>query len=522
MLHLTELVVALGSVLILAGSSLLWKLAAHRRRFKDLPKPPHSFLFGHLLLFFNVARQLPKKAPIAIVISRIQTQYQLPDLFYLDMWPVTGGFMVTGDRTVANQFLNDYPRHPLVLKEALQPLVGGNRGLVSPDLSEWHSSRTTMRSVFSIINVQRFVPTMAQYSMQLRKALLQRAKAGKAFPMIEPIEKWGADLTFCYLLGEDTGVQKGGWGAEANAQVQELVAQADHPFSVNPWINYQQKQVRSRCQDRVRQMIQTALVDALKRDKPVVDGDFLALIDSIAAKYREEYPGRTEWDADMLAQHVDTLATLFLAADVSSMVLTYVFCHIAQDPKVAAELRKEHNAVFPGDAQATLDALSQSPSKIKELSYTTAVIKESMRLRPPGLSGTTAPNGHTVNFKGTEHALDGFFLFTNLIRLQSNDAYTSSPLAFDPTRWLPQPSTELADSWRPFQRGQHSCMGENMMMPGLVTALLMTVRDVDVALAYDPGDLRLSPELGGAAYMEGNFAAKPAKGLPVMVTALAH
>jgi cytochrome P450 len=94
----------------------------------------------------------------------------------------------------------------------------------------------------------------------------------------------------------------------------------------------------------------------------------------------------------------------------------------------------------------------------------------------------------------------------------------SSPLVFDPTRWLPQPSSELADSWRPFQRGQHSCMGENMMMPGLVTALLLTVRDVDVALAYDESDVCLSPELGGFAYMEGNFAAKPAKGLPVMVS----
>jgi hypothetical protein len=53
-------------------------------------------------------------------------------------------------------------------------------------------------------------------------------------------------------------------------------------------------------------------------------------------------------------------------------------------------------------------------------------------------------------------------------------------------------------------------------MPGLVTALLLTVRDVDVALAYDEDDLCLSPELGGYAYMEGNFAARPAKGLPVI------
>ena len=60
------------------------------------------------------------------------------------------------------------------------------------------------------------------------------------------------------------------------------------------------------------------------------------------------------------------------------------------------------------------------------------------------------------------------------------------------------------------------------MMPGLVTALLLTVRDVDVALAYDDADVCLSPELGGLAYMQGNFAAKPAKGLPVTVKELAR
>lgn len=60
---------------------------------------------------------------------------------------------------------------------------------------------------------------------------------------------------------------------------------------------------------------------------------------------------------------------------------------------MAAELRKEHNAAFPGDAHATLEAIRQNPGKIKELPYTMAVIKESMRLRPPGLSPTIAPKG---------------------------------------------------------------------------------------------------------------------------------
>jgi hypothetical protein len=291
------------------------------------PKPPHSFLFGHLALFFQVAKQLPGKTPIAAAISVIQSQYQLPDLFYLDLWPLSESFLVTGDLAVANQFLNDYPRHPLVLKHALQPLVGGTRGLVSPDISEWHGSRTAIRTVFSVANVRRFVPDMAQYSMQLRAALLHRATTGCRFPMIGPIENWGADLTFCFLLGEDAAVQQGGWGAAVNADVQALVAHADDRFALNPWTNRQRKKARSLCQERVRQMIRTALDDALQRDQPDAHShnQFVSLIASLAMKYKEEYPGRTHWDADTLAQHLDTVATMFLAADVSSMVLTVAF-----------------------------------------------------------------------------------------------------------------------------------------------------------------------------------------------------
>jgi hypothetical protein len=296
-------------------------MAANHHLAPSQPKPPHSFLFGHLPIFFSVARQLPSTIPIAVTISRIQEVYQLPDVFYLDMWPLANTFMVTGDAAVASQFLNNYTRHPMVLQTALQPLAGGTRGLVSPDVSEWHNSRTTIRSVFSVTNVQRFVPTMANYSMELRGALLQQAAARKRSPMIKMAEKWGADLTFCFLLGEDTGVQKGGWGAEANEHVQALVAQADHFISLNPWTIYQRKEARSLHQGGARRMLRKALNDAFQRNQPIVH-EFLPLIDSLVEKYREEYPERTEWDADTLVQHVDTLATLFLAGDVSSMVLT--------------------------------------------------------------------------------------------------------------------------------------------------------------------------------------------------------
>ncbi|KAG5932138.1 hypothetical protein E4U53_001464, partial [Claviceps sorghi] len=385
------LLAILGSLLVSTASSLLWKLRAHRQRFQSLPKPPHSFLLGHIGLFSKAFKRFPGRPPIAAVFSLIQDQYNLPDVFYIDLWPfLQEPFLVTCNLAIADRFLNDYTRHPTLLNSGLQPLVAGSRGLVSPNKSEWHDSRTSIRSAFSVNNVMRFLPDMAEYSMMLRQELMRQAGTNRRFPLIEPVEKWGADLTFRFLVGEDTAVQRGGWGSAVNKDVQTIIEQADNSVNWNPWTQRQRRKVREACQERVRGVIRTSLIDALKRDGPTAKNRFLPLLDVLVARYRQESPDKTDWDADVLIQHVDTIMTMFLAADVSSM---YVYGHIAQNPAVAAELRKEHNAVFPHDVTATLEELCQNPGKIRQLPYTTAVIKESMRLRPPGVSATVAPKG---------------------------------------------------------------------------------------------------------------------------------
>jgi len=48
------------------------------------------------------------------------------------------------------------------------------------------------------------------------------------------------------------------------------------------------------------------------------------------------------------------------------------------------KLRQEHDAVFDPDLETTFQMLCDSPHKVQELDYTTAVIKETLRLFPIG------------------------------------------------------------------------------------------------------------------------------------------
>lgn len=66
---------------------------------------------------------------------------------------------------------------------------------------------------------------------------------------------------------------------------------------------------------------------------------------------------------------------------------------LSKHPEVVQKMREEFDAVFGKDIETTLENLKDFPIKLQELEYTTAVIKESMRMFPIGFGVKEAPEG---------------------------------------------------------------------------------------------------------------------------------
>lgn len=66
---------------------------------------------------------------------------------------------------------------------------------------------------------------------------------------------------------------------------------------------------------------------------------------------------------------------------------------LSKNPDVVQKLREEHDKVFHSDLNETLNILNDSPYKTNDLDYTTAVIKETLRLFPIGFGVRQADNG---------------------------------------------------------------------------------------------------------------------------------
>jgi cytochrome P450 len=57
---------------------------------------------------------------------------------------------------------------------------------------------------------------------------------------------------------------------------------------------------------------------------------------------------------------------------------------LSKSPKVLAKLREEHTCIFHSSFVKTIEMVEAKPSKLDELDYTTAVIRETLRLFPIG------------------------------------------------------------------------------------------------------------------------------------------
>lgn len=71
----------------------------------------------------------------------------------------------------------------------------------------------------------------------------------------------------------------------------------------------------------------------------------------------------------------------------------YLNMLLSKNPEVVQRLRNEHDAVFGRSTAETLSLLESDPSKLNDLEYTSAVIKETLRLFPVGFGIRQAPAG---------------------------------------------------------------------------------------------------------------------------------
>ncbi|RAH49318.1 cytochrome P450 61 [Aspergillus brunneoviolaceus CBS 621.78] len=162
----------------------------------------------------------------------------------------------------------------------------------------------------------------------------------------------------------------------------------------------------------------------------------------------------------------ETLFTfLFASQDASSSATTWIFQILAQRPDVLARVRAENLAARGGDRSRAFDL-----PMLESLTYTSAVIKELLRHRPPVIF---VPYLATRDFPITPEytAPKGAMVIPSCWpALHDPEAYPS-PEVFDPDRWITGDAESKTKNWLVFGAGAHDCLARKyvpLSMAGMI------------------------------------------------------
>ena len=218
---------------------------------------------------------------------------------------------------------------------------------------------------------------------------------------------------------------------------------------------------------------------------------------------------------------------VFAGHDSVSSTICYILHLLRTTPGTLLRIRHEHDQVFGLEPSALVSLLKAKPHLVNNLPYTTAVVKEALRLFPPGgCSRAGQPNVTLTSDSGKEcPSANVAAVFTIHSEMQRSPVYWIRPDEFLPDRWLVKPEHELypvKGAYRPFEIGPRNCVAQALAMTELKVVLACLVRQFNFSPAYDEFDNRNPSKYrrtyrGERAYQIEEGAAHPADHYPCRV-----
>ena len=258
--------------------------------------------------------------------------------------------------------------------------------------------------------------------------------------------------------------------------------------------------------------------------RPVVD---LAL-----DKYLEERPG-SETDRQMDAtfkQYATSQTKVFMLAghDTTSSTLCYIYHLLSKNFKALQQVRQEHDTVFGQDPNDAAEVLIETPYSLNQLPFTTAVIKEALRLFPAGSTTRDGEPGFSLSHDGRQYPTEGCIVWSLHQAIHREPLYWPEPDTFIPERWLvpdTDPLHPVKGAWRPFEFGPRNCIGQELAMLEMKIVMVMTLREFTVKSSYEEWDNlhnKSGPRTvsGERAYQVLDGTTRPADGFPCRVMAV--
>lgn len=126
---------------------------------------------------------LPSHGHFQAAITTIAQKYDMPGIFYLDLWPASWSQLIVTDPDVALHMTvtRNHPKHEIEAYYA-DPLIGPGNMLTSEG-PRWKHLHKMLSPAFSITHVSNLRPMVAAEVMLFRSKLQEKSRSGEVFKL---------------------------------------------------------------------------------------------------------------------------------------------------------------------------------------------------------------------------------------------------------------------------------------------------------------------------------------------------
>jgi len=389
-------------------------------------------------------QMLPAFFPFDPLAFGLRIARQYGDIAYYHVGPLRVYQLNHPD--LVRQILVEQPEKfhkPRLVKRAFRPFAGN--GLLTSDGEFWRQQRKLIQPAFHHRQLAVYGDVMVAHSLRMVQSFADFADA-QVRDIASEMTKLTLEVVVSSLFGSELPPEAREIGGSMSAVMDAANYRVNRPLHIPSWVptgrNLRERRVLKELDAMLR-----ALVEARRTS----GGERVDLLSVLLAAVDEESGVR------MSDQQLrDEMMTLFLAGhETTATALTWIWYLLSRHPEVDAKLQEELHQVLGGRSPAAAD--------LPNLPYTGMVIREALRLYPPGPAFAREPVEDVII--GGYKVPAGSIVTVNVYALQRDPRFYTEPEQFDPERFRPGWEERIPRyAYLPFGGGPRVCIGNGFAM----------------------------------------------------------